>query len=63
MDENFNEEYDSPVVSKLLKEFPKEFRRTIFPQRDEVEMMNEGEMRNEPEFYLTLDGVVKSLTV
>ena len=61
--ENFSEEYDSDVMKKLLKDFPKESRRTIFPQREEVEMTNEGEMRNEPEFYLTLDGVVKSLTV
>ena len=61
--ENFSEEYDSDVMKKLLKDFPKESRRTIFPQRDEVEMMNEGEMKNEPEFYLTKDGVVKSLTV
>ena len=61
--ENFSEEYDSDVMKKLLKDFPKESRRTIFPQRDEVEMMNEGEMRNEPQFYLTKEGVVKSLTV
>ena len=61
--QEFDEEYNSPVMKKLLKDFPKESRRTIFPQRDEVEMMNEGEMKNEPEFYLTKDGVVKSLTV
>ena len=31
---------------------------------DEVEMINEGEdIKVEPEFYLTSDGVVKSLTV
>jgi hypothetical protein len=47
-----------------LKDFPKESRRTIFPERDEVEMINEGEdIKIEPEFYLTKDGVVKSLTV
>ena len=61
--QEFDEEYNSPVMKKLLKDFPKESRRTIFPQRDEVELMNEGEMRNEPEFYLTKEGVVKSLTV
>ena len=63
VDKDFDEEYDSDVMKKLLKEFPKESRRTIFPQRDEVEMMNEGEMKNEPKFYLTKEGVVKSLTV
>ena len=63
VDKNFDEEYDSDVMKKLLKDFPKDSRKTIFPERDEVEMMNEGEMKNEPEFYLTKDGLVKSLTV
>ena len=63
VDKNFDEEYDSDVMKKLLKDFPKDSRRTIFPERDEVEMMNEGEMKNEPQHYLTKDGVVKSLTV
>ena len=40
VNEDFDEEYNSPVMKKLLKDFPKESRRTIFPQRDEVEMMN-----------------------
>ena len=63
VDKTFDEEHDSDVMKKLLKDFPKDSRRTIFPERDEVEMMNEGEMKNEPEFYLTKDGLVKSLTV
>ena len=63
VDKTFDEEHDSDVMKKLLKDFPKESRRTIFPERDEVEMMNEGEMKNEPLHYLTKDGVVKSLTV
>jgi len=48
-------------MKKLLKNFPKESRRTIFPQRDEVEMMNEGEMKNEPQFYLTKKGELDKL--
>jgi len=63
VDKTFDEEHDSDVMKKLLKDFPKESRRTIFPERDEVEMMNEGEMKNIPQHYLTKDGVVKSLTV
>ena len=63
VDKDFDEEYNSPVMKKLLKDFPKSKRRVIFPQRDEVEMMNEGEMKNIPQHYLTKDGVVKSLTV
>ena len=64
VEDDFDESYDSPVIKKLLKDFPKESRRTIFPERDEVSMINEGEdIKVEPEFYLTKDGVVKSLTV
>ena len=62
VDNDFDEEYDSPVMKKLLNDFPKSKRRVISPQRDEVEMMNEGEMKNEPQHYLK-DGVVKSISV
>ena len=61
VDKNFDEEYDSDVMKKLLNDFPKSKRRVIFPQRDEVEMMNEGEMKVEPLHYLK-DGVVKSIS-
>ncbi len=63
VDKTFDEEHDSDVMKKLLKDFPKESRRTIFPERDEVEMMNEGEMKNIPQHYLTKDGVVKSVSL
>ena len=64
VDDDFDEDYDSLVLKKVLKDFPKESRRTIIPERDEVDMINEGEdIKVEPEFYLTSDGVVKSLTV
>ena len=64
VDDDFDESYDSLVLKKVLKDFPKESRRTIFPERDEVDMINEGEdIKVEPEFYLTKDGVVKSITV
>ena len=63
VDKDFDEEYNSSVMRKLLNDFPKSKRKVIFPQRDEVEMMNEVEMKNEPKHYLTKDGVVKSLTV
>ena len=61
VDKNFDEEYDSDVMKKLLNDFPKSKRRVIFPQRDEVEMMNEGQMKVEPQHYLK-DGVVKSIS-
>ena len=64
VDDDFDEDYDSLVLKKVLKDFPKESRRTIFPERDEVDMINEGdEIKIEPEFYLNKEGVVKSLTV
>jgi len=63
VNEDFDEEYNSPVMKKLLKDFPKSKRRVIFPQRDEVEMMNEGQMKNIPRHYLTSDGSVKSVPV
>ena len=64
VDDDFDEDYDSLVLKKVLKDFPKESRRTILPERDEVDMINEGEdIKVEPEFYLTKDGIVKSLTV
>ena len=51
-------------MKKVLKDFPKESRRTIFPERDEIDMINEGEnIKVQPEFYLTKDGVVKSLSI
>ena len=46
------------MMEKILRDFPKSKRKVIFPRRDEVEMMNEGEMKNEPEHYL-IDGVIK----
>ena len=60
VNEDFDEEYNSPVMKKLLKDFPKSKRRVIFKQRDEVQMMNEGEMKVEPLHYLK-DGIVKSI--
>ncbi len=64
VDDDFDEDYDSLVLKKVLKDFPKESRRPIFPEHDEVEMINEGEdIKVQPEFYLTNDGKVKSLTV
>lgn len=61
VDNNFDEEHDSNVIEKILKDFPKSKRKIIFPQRDEVDMMNDGEMKNEPQHYLK-DGFVKSIT-
>jgi hypothetical protein len=60
VNEDFDEEHESPVMKKILRDFPKDKRKVIFPQRDEIEMENEGEMKVEPQHYLK-DGVVKSI--
>jgi hypothetical protein len=63
VDDSFDEEYNSSVMKKLLNDFPESKRRVIFPQRDEVEMMNEGKMKVEPNHYLTSKGNIKSVQV
>ena len=63
VDEDFDEEYNSPVMKKLLNDFPKSKRRRIFPKRDEVQLINEGKMKVEPNYYLTSKGNIKSVPV
>ncbi len=61
VNEDFDKEHDSPVMKKLLNDFPKSKRRVIFPRRDEIDMINEGgDIKIEPQHYLK-DGVVKSI--
>ena len=63
VDEDLDEEYNSPVMKKIVRDFPKSKRRVIFPRRDEIDMINEGgDIKIEPQHYLK-DGVVKSLSI
>jgi hypothetical protein len=63
VNDDFDEDFDSPILKGVLKDFPVESRRSII-KSEEIEIINEGEdIKVEPEFYLTKDGVVKSLTV
>ena len=62
VDKNFDEEHNSPVMKKILRDFPKDKRKVIFPQRDEIEMENTGKMKNIPIHYLTSDGIIKSVS-
>ena len=63
VDDDFDEDFDSPILKGVLKDFPVESRRSII-KGEEIDLINEGEdIKIEPEFYLTKDGVVKSLTV
>ena len=51
-------------MKKVLKDFTEESRRPIFPERDEIDMINEGSViKIKPEFYLNKNGVVKSLSI
>ena len=63
VEDDFDEDWDSPILKGVLKDFPIESRRSII-KSEEIDIINEGEdIKIEPEFYLTKDGVVKSITV
>ena len=63
VDDDFDEEWDSPILKGVLKDFPIESRRSII-KSEEIDLINEGEdIKVDPKHYLTKDGVVKSLTV
>ena len=63
VDDDFDEDWDSPILKGVLKDFPIESRRSII-KSEEIDIINEGEdIKVEPEFYLTKDGIVKSITV
>jgi|TARA_B110000091_G_C13316994_1_gene270710 hypothetical protein len=64
VDDDFDENYDISILKGVSKDFPKESRRTIFHERDEIDIINEGiEIKIKPEYYLNKDGVVKSLSI
>jgi hypothetical protein len=63
VNEDFDEEYNSPLLAKILEDFPKSKRRMIFPKRDEVQILNEGQMKVKPKYYLTSKGSIKSVPV
>lgn len=63
VDDDFDEDWDSPILKGVLKDFPIESRRSII-KSEEIDIINEGEdIKVQPEFYLTNDCVVKSMTV
>ena len=62
VDDDFDEDWDSPILKGVLKNFPIESRRSII-KGEEIELINEGEdIKVEPEYYLNKEGEVKSLT-
>ena len=62
VDDDFDEEWDSPILKGVLKDFPVESRRSII-KSEEIDIINEGEdIKVEPEYYLNKEGEVRSLT-
>ena len=62
VDDDFDEDWDSPILKGVLKDFPIESRRSII-KSEEIDIINEGEdIKVKPEYYLNKEGEVKSLT-
>ena len=62
VEDDFDEDWDSPILKGVLKDFPIESRRSII-KSEEIDIINEGEdIKIEPEYYLNKEGEVKSLT-
>ena len=62
VEDDFDEDFDSPILKGVLKDFPIESRRSII-KSEEIDIINEGDdIKVKPEYYLNKDGEVKSLT-
>ena len=62
VEDDFDEDWDSPILKGVLKDFPIESRRSII-KSEEIDIINEGnDIKIEPEYYLNKDGKVKNLT-
>ena len=63
VEDDFDEDFDSPILKGVLKDFPVESRRSII-KSEEIDLINEGnDIKIEPEYYLNKDGRVKSLSI
>ena len=61
VDENFNEDWDSPILKDVLKNFPKGERRIIVGG-EEIMVMSEGsDIKIEPKYYLNKSGNIEKL--
>ena len=58
VEDDFNEDWDSPILKGVLKDFPIESRRSII-KSEEIDIINEGnDIKIEPEYYLNKNGKV-----
>jgi len=61
VDDDFDEDYDSPILKCVLKDFPKSSRRTII-KGEEIEIINEGdEIKVNPQYYLNKSGHLENI--
>ena len=59
VDDNFDEDWDSPILKDVLKNFPKGERRKII-KGEEIEIINEGDdIKVEPKYYLNKGNLEK----
>ena len=59
VDDSFDEDWDSPILKKVLRDFPKSSRRTII-KGETIEVINEGDdIKVEPEYYLNKGNLEK----
>ena len=63
VDENFDPDHDSQIIKDLVRDFPRSSRRRIMGG-SEILVSNEGDdIKVNPQYHFTKDGVLKSLTV
>ena len=59
VDDDFDEDWDSPILKGVLKDFPKKERRTII-KGEEIDLINEGDdIKVEPKYYLNKGNLEK----
>ena len=59
VEDSFNEDWDSPILKKVLRDFPKKERRTII-KGEEIDLINEGDdIKVEPKYYLNKGNLEK----
>ena len=57
--DSFDEDWDSPILKKVLRDFPKKERRTII-KGEEIDIINEGSsIKVEPKYYLNKGNLEK----
>jgi len=61
VDDDFDEDWDSPILKKVLRDFPKGERRKII-KGEEIEIINEGDdIKVEPKYYLNKGNLEKMI--